>query len=483
MDKINYAPIDRFKEASYNPRKSSEERLSLLEASIKTMGFIMPIYVDEQNTILSGHQRLKIAKRVGIKEVPYVVIRGLSDHDKQMFNIMFNAGTNDFYDQQTNANIVNQISVEDLLNSDLKPVTNITIEYEDREVLRKYEIASTAKGAGAIHGMMNKGVLLPIILAGDKIVNGNGRFMVYQKRHKLIPVIRIPEEFADIARNALNKISMEFSVGKELRPFVRYSAYRRARQSRENTGLGTNFKYWSKHKNGADITTKFAATFRRIHGSTLINFGAGNLSERHWLDRLGVQYLDFEPYVCDEAKDRIDIFTSKEVCKTFLQKLKPFGRIDSVFMNYILNSIATNEDVDYVLKIVGLFDTGNTKYWISAKNKQSPNFIEAEGIKTISTSKAVNAFKVSENEVISTAEGKIQRYYDPLEYKRLLQGYFNEVHLAVDGFNLYAYCTKPKRFTREEYETAIDNEFELDYPDGTTMGLSELAKSVLLVEK
>lgn len=483
MDKIQYAPIGRFTEASYNPRESNSDRLSLLEASIKTMGFIMPIYVDESDTILSGHQRITIAKRLGITEVPYCVVSGLTDHEKKMFNIMFNAGTNDFYEQQTNTATLGNLTVEELENTDLKRIEKIQIEYLPTEQLKKYQIKTVSKGLGAINGLLRKGVVLPIIIAGDEIVNGNGRLIIYQKKYKQIPTIAIPKEFAEIASKALNRISMEFKVGDELRGFVRYSAYRRARQSRENTGLGTNFKYWSRHKNGTNITTAFSQKFRKLHGKNIINFGAGNLSERQWLDRLGLNYLDFEPYVCNEGKDVIDIPKSKELCRTFLEKLPAFGRIDSVFMNYVLNSVATNDDVDYTLKTVGLLDTGNTKYWISAKNKQSPNYLEAVGVRKLTQSKSVNAFMISDNEIISTVEGKIQRYYDPIQFKRLLEKYFEVVKVAVDGFNLYGYCATPIKYPKEVLAYALENEFELEYPDGTTMGLSELAKKQLLAGK
>ena len=84
--------ISAIKPASYNPRLLTEEAKSNLIASIKDMGFILPVIVNRTNdTIIAGHQRTKCATILGIEEVPaYFVDKPISITDEILFNQLHN---------------------------------------------------------------------------------------------------------------------------------------------------------------------------------------------------------------------------------------------------------------------------------------------------------------------------------------------------------------------------------------------------------
>ncbi len=77
MQIVNVA-IDILIEAEYNPRKMTEKQVLDLTASIKEFGLVDPILVNSNparlNVVIGGHQRLKIARTLGLKEVPVVYI-------------------------------------------------------------------------------------------------------------------------------------------------------------------------------------------------------------------------------------------------------------------------------------------------------------------------------------------------------------------------------------------------------------------------
>jgi site-specific DNA-methyltransferase (adenine-specific) len=61
-----------------NSRTHSEEQVTQIVSSIKEFGFTNPILIDQDNSIIAGHGRLQAVKRLGLEEVPCIVISGLS---------------------------------------------------------------------------------------------------------------------------------------------------------------------------------------------------------------------------------------------------------------------------------------------------------------------------------------------------------------------------------------------------------------------
>lgn len=73
-----------------NPRKNDAAVPDVAE-SIKQVGYITPIVVDEENVVLCGHTRLKALKRNGEKEVDGVLrVSGLTDEQKRKYRLLDN---------------------------------------------------------------------------------------------------------------------------------------------------------------------------------------------------------------------------------------------------------------------------------------------------------------------------------------------------------------------------------------------------------
>jgi len=76
--------------ADYNPREISNYAFKGLIESIKTFGFQQPIIINKRtNTLISGHQRIKAAIELRLKDVPVIYV-DLSEIEEKAFNITMN---------------------------------------------------------------------------------------------------------------------------------------------------------------------------------------------------------------------------------------------------------------------------------------------------------------------------------------------------------------------------------------------------------
>jgi len=66
--------INQLIPADYNPRMIDSKELDKLKRSIKEHGFVEPVVVNKDRTIIGGHQRIKAARELGFTEVPCVMV-------------------------------------------------------------------------------------------------------------------------------------------------------------------------------------------------------------------------------------------------------------------------------------------------------------------------------------------------------------------------------------------------------------------------
>ncbi len=62
-----------------NPRTHSDAQIAQIAASIAAFGFNNPILADTKTGIIAGHGRLLAARKLGLTEVPVIVLDHLSE--------------------------------------------------------------------------------------------------------------------------------------------------------------------------------------------------------------------------------------------------------------------------------------------------------------------------------------------------------------------------------------------------------------------
>ena len=73
-----------------NSRTHSAEQVAQIAASIKEFGFLNPIIIDGENSIIAGHGRVMAAQKLGIRELPCIEASHLSDTQRRAYIIADN---------------------------------------------------------------------------------------------------------------------------------------------------------------------------------------------------------------------------------------------------------------------------------------------------------------------------------------------------------------------------------------------------------
>ena len=83
-------PIGTLKPAAYNPRKqlkSGDKEYEKIKQSIQQFGYVEPIIVNYDMTVIGGHQRLTVLKDLGYTEDQCVVLHIEDDHQVKSYDL------------------------------------------------------------------------------------------------------------------------------------------------------------------------------------------------------------------------------------------------------------------------------------------------------------------------------------------------------------------------------------------------------------
>jgi len=89
LSDLKEVPLSEIKPYSNNPR-INEAAVSDIAESIEAFGFVVPILLDEKNTIIAGHTRWEAAKTLDLESAPCLYAKGLSDDQVKAFRIADN---------------------------------------------------------------------------------------------------------------------------------------------------------------------------------------------------------------------------------------------------------------------------------------------------------------------------------------------------------------------------------------------------------
>ena len=80
---IEQWPLDRLIPYIRNARTHSEDQVVQVAASIREFGFVNPILVGPARVIIAGHARVLASRKLGLQEVPVIVLEGLTDNQRR----------------------------------------------------------------------------------------------------------------------------------------------------------------------------------------------------------------------------------------------------------------------------------------------------------------------------------------------------------------------------------------------------------------
>lgn len=87
--KVEYRKVADLNPYANNPRLN-DGAVDAVAASIKEFGFKVPIVVDSDGVIVTGHTRVKAAEKLGLESVPVIVASDLSPEQVKAFRLVDN---------------------------------------------------------------------------------------------------------------------------------------------------------------------------------------------------------------------------------------------------------------------------------------------------------------------------------------------------------------------------------------------------------
>lgn len=146
--KIQYVPASLPQEYEKNPRRLTTKQEKDLTESMKRFGFANPLILNShagrENIIIGGHQRLKVAKKLGFKEVPVVYLDLTPEKEKELL-IRLNKNTGEW-----DEDLLKEFDADFLLDSgfgqdDLSEIFSDDLETEDDEFDEEKELKKIKK--------------------------------------------------------------------------------------------------------------------------------------------------------------------------------------------------------------------------------------------------------------------------------------------------------------------------------------------------
>ncbi len=136
---IKKIKIEELIPATYNPRKDLEagdEEYEKIKKSIEHFGYIDPIIVNSDMTVIGGHQRLKVLKELEYKEVECVLV-DLSKDEEKALNIALNKISGEWDEEKLSDLLkdINAVGIAELTGFGLDELEKYLYGDSEKEVI------------------------------------------------------------------------------------------------------------------------------------------------------------------------------------------------------------------------------------------------------------------------------------------------------------------------------------------------------------
>lgn len=194
-----------------NSRTHSEGQVAQLAASIREFGFTNPVLVDEQNNLIAGHGRVLAARKLGLSEVPAVIVTGLDDRKRRALIIADNKlARNAGWDEEALRVELEDLAgdfgelmgfTEDELMALLQEASASERQLDEDKYTTKietpiYEIKGEKPGILEIYDTTKTGELSSKIMKADLPDDVRGFLMAAATRHTVFNYEKIAEFYA-----------------------------------------------------------------------------------------------------------------------------------------------------------------------------------------------------------------------------------------------------------------------------------------------
>lgn len=503
--KVSLTPIGELRPSAYNPRKADQERLDLVELSLKKFGWLLPIYADTTGEILSGHQRHYVAQKMGAQKVPVVRTPAFKVERRMGINVLYNRATNDLYKNTTTVEMKDELLSQIALIQRIKEMPDIPVDSDAwYPVARQKPVATLRlvkinekwpeRHAIAMAGQLKANGLpqMPVICTPSfAVLNGRAR-LSYAAAEGIdfVNVVTVPDDIAEDVKAMLNLLTMDFNIQERYADLLRHNSFRRKNQRvtiLTPTFLEDFLRNFinSGNRNSAfdEKNSKHVELWKKYYGTRVIDFGAGLCDKTEILRSMGVDAVPFEPFFLASDNETIDTDAARALTKKFLERVADGTEWDSIFIASVFNSIPFLQDRLHVMAIVAALSSPHTKLHTAAICTESDrwfNHTRGDLKKGHDTSAGGFVLDYEPRIVISdiALKPKVQKYHTEIEFETLVRHGYKHVETFLTAKNglVQAVGSNPRKIEADELRAAIEFEFDVPHPGGKRLGMAEEAK-------
>ena len=438
MEFIEKFKIDTLKPADYNPRKINEGAFEKLQESIKRFGIIKPVIINgEKNILTAGHQRTKAMKAVGLEYTPAIKLPRVSIKDEIRFNLFHNS-------IETNKT---RVRIKENIKDGYSFIEHERIQYQRNEnpsvVKEICKLIIKYREWGSVVSDEDGNIILNSDYAvACKLLRKN--VLVYKMKNELI-------------KEMLEYMNVDYGE-------YNYDALGVKAYNQHNCQMN-RLRGGAKENHSSLYETYVLKEINKQH--RIVDFGAGQCDYYNKLSEKNYNIWAYEPHYKLQGKPQIDI---REVVKMILKlekEIKKNGLFDIVVLDSVINSITSSKFEDYVMKTCNALMNENGKLYLGTRNKGNITRKE-KATKSIEKNRSIEFFDKDDfSATYRKGVWTLQKFHTLESLKKMCSRYFDKVEVYGEEYKaqIYAICSKPKKFTQEEYKEALNIEFNMEYPN------------------
>lgn len=325
MLELNH-PLALLKGADYNPRRIDKSAIDRLQHSLTVLGVCKPIIV-RNNTIVAGHQRTRALRAAGVTHAPcYLLDQDTTTYDEVRFNQLHNGTDLDTGDEAVNVRLPDtaagfvHIQADDIEGSLLcrgakirAEICRLIIAYgtwgsavatDDGEIIHAAQYALACKQLGK----RCLTYVLPTAKKGEARALLGASYGVFSYEH--------------IERDSF------------VQTFAQMFRLRGGKRDNESPTYEKLVKPWLAANPGARV----------------LDFGCGQGDYVKALRRAGHDIIGLEFF--RRKGDAIDADQVNRMIDQVISSVRRHGRFDAVIMDYVLNSVDSQQAEEDVLNTI-----------------------------------------------------------------------------------------------------------------------------------
>ncbi|WJV48867.1 ParB N-terminal domain-containing protein [Streptomyces flavofungini] len=442
-------PLDQLRPADYNPRRLSENAFTRLQTSLRRHGVVKPVILNADGTLVAGHQRTKGLKAIGLTHTPAVMLgTKVRLQDEIQFNLLHNR-------VETEASVV-YAEPGQLGTWSWIPWQTIRVA-EQRNLSFVNAIAHMTAGHGPWGSVVIDDQGRVVLNAEYAVVASLSRFDVLAWT---VPSSEAAQLHADLSGEygVYDWTAIENKAPVWNQHIVQPKRLRKFSSKAKAGKLAYGSETWDQ------LVTPWLKPSHRV-----VDFGAGYGDYAKHLRAKGFNIHDYEPYRCRAGSYAVDIRAVVGMIRDIDKDIQTHGLFDVVVLDSVINATTSLDYQHWVMTTVNALCAADGVVCLGTRNLARELRDEQAKRVTSSTATTKMSFLDGDNVEMNFVKGKWQklRFHTPETLEPLLRRYFKEVEVSdLSGSNLKATCRQPVTLPREEYERALDEEFNMPYPNG-----------------